>query len=278
MLRDYAALAPEQPGLDGQAGSSPGRFRPETGVEPPPPGPPPPPTTGPAIATTPGGAAARRPRCRRTCSVLWTAELGDWPAGAIADDWRENPFIRGPVTAPVAAGGLVYVARGRRPPSRRAGPADRQAALAVHRQRPRRHAADDPPRPVPVRHARAAGCTALRADDGRLVWRLRAAPHDERIVAYGQIESPWPVPGSVLVVDDAAYFAAGRQPLADGGILALPPTGQRPGALGPAAEHGAARPTSTPAAAWSSTTSICCTGKATRWPCRAGCSAAPRAR
>ena len=59
----------------------------------------------------------------------------------------------------------------------------------------------------------------LRADDGRLVWRLRAAPLDERIVAYGQIESPWPVPGSVLVVDDVAYFAAGRQPLADGGIL-----------------------------------------------------------
>ena len=59
----------------------------------------------------------------------------------------------------------------------------------------------------------------LRADDGRLIWRLRAAPLDERIVAYGQIESPWPVPGSVLVVDDVAYFAAGRQPLADGGIL-----------------------------------------------------------
>ena len=59
---------------------------------------------------------------------------------------------------------------------------------------------------------------ALRADDGRLVWRLRP-PLDERIVAYGQLESPWPVPGSVLVVDDVAYFAAGRQALPDGGIL-----------------------------------------------------------
>src|SRR5690606_23645161 len=36
---------------------------------------------------------------------------------------------------------------------------------------------------------------------------------------YGQVESPWPVSGSVLVMDDVAYFAAGRQPLADGGIL-----------------------------------------------------------
>jgi outer membrane protein assembly factor BamB len=59
----------------------------------------------------------------------------------------------------------------------------------------------------------------LRADDGRLVWRLRAAPLEERIVAYGQLESPWPVPGSVLVVEDVAYFAAGRQPMTDGGIL-----------------------------------------------------------
>jgi hypothetical protein len=41
---------------------------------------------------------------------------------------------------------------------------------------------------------------------------------DEQIVAYGQLESPWPVPGSVLVVDGLACFAAGRQPLSDGGI------------------------------------------------------------
>jgi len=69
----------------------------------------------------------------------------------------------------------------------------------------------------------------LRAGDGRMVWRLRATPTDERIVAYGQIESPWPVPGSVLVVDDVAFFAAGRQSLADGGIFVFavePATGK----------------------------------------------------
>ncbi|MFK8114761.1 MAG: hypothetical protein AB8B91_21345, partial [Rubripirellula sp.] len=40
----------------------------------------------------------------------------------------------------------------------------------------------------------------------------------------------WPVPGAVLVMDDVAYFAAGRQPLADGGILVFavdPMTGKR---------------------------------------------------
>jgi outer membrane protein assembly factor BamB len=60
---------------------------------------------------------------------------------------------------------------------------------------------------------------ALSADSGELAWRFRAAPIDERIVAYGQIESAWPVAGSVLVRDNTAYFAAGRQQLADGGVL-----------------------------------------------------------
>jgi outer membrane protein assembly factor BamB len=67
--------------------------------------------------------------------------------------------------------------------------------------------------------AKSGWVYCLRADDGRMVWRLRAAPLEEQIVAYGQLESPWPVPGSVLVVDGVAYFAAGRQSLADGGIL-----------------------------------------------------------
>jgi outer membrane protein assembly factor BamB len=47
------------------------------------------------------------------------------------------------------------------------------------------------------------------------------APEDERIVAFGQVESPWPAAGSVLVVGDTAYVAAGRHPLAYGGIRIL---------------------------------------------------------
>jgi outer membrane protein assembly factor BamB/uncharacterized membrane protein len=58
----------------------------------------------------------------------------------------------------------------------------------------------------------------LRAADGQLVWRFRAAPEDRRLVAYGQVESVWPVPGSVLVYDGSAYFAAGRSSYLDGGM------------------------------------------------------------
>ncbi len=58
----------------------------------------------------------------------------------------------------------------------------------------------------------------LRADDGRLCWRYRAAPADRRVVAYGQVASPWPVHGSVLVLDGVAYTAVGHSSFLDGGV------------------------------------------------------------
>jgi len=59
----------------------------------------------------------------------------------------------------------------------------------------------------------------LRAADGALAWRFRGLPEDRVICAYGQLESAWPVCGSVLVKDNVAYFAAGRNSFLDGGIF-----------------------------------------------------------
>ena len=59
----------------------------------------------------------------------------------------------------------------------------------------------------------------LRAADGALVWRFRAAPEDRRLVSFEQVESVWPVHGSVLVQGGVVYFAAGRSSFLDGGIL-----------------------------------------------------------
>jgi len=58
----------------------------------------------------------------------------------------------------------------------------------------------------------------LRASDGVLAWRFRDLP-DKMICAYGQLESAWPVCGSILVKDGIAYFAAGRNSFLDGGIF-----------------------------------------------------------
>ena len=60
---------------------------------------------------------------------------------------------------------------------------------------------------------------ALNARDGRLAWRMRTAPEDQRMVSYGQVESPWPVIGSVLVANGTAYASAGRTTESDGGIV-----------------------------------------------------------
>ena len=53
----------------------------------------------------------------------------------------------------------------------------------------------------------------LDASNGDLIWRFTAAPNSRRITAFGQVESPWPVHGTVLVMNGLAYVAAGRSTL-----------------------------------------------------------------
>jgi len=65
----------------------------------------------------------------------------------------------------------------------------------------------------------------LIASDGKLIWRVLPVQFDRRIVADGQLESAWPVHGSVLVLETpsaqsgaAVCFVAGRSPFLDGGL------------------------------------------------------------
>jgi outer membrane protein assembly factor BamB len=58
----------------------------------------------------------------------------------------------------------------------------------------------------------------LRARDGSLIWKYLVAPGREQIVSYNQLESVWPVHGTVLVVKDTIYALAGRNMFFDGGI------------------------------------------------------------
>ena len=165
-------------------------------------------------------AGTPRPRSRRRSTSLWTTPLGVRPEGTITEDWTCNYFIRGPLGPPVAAGAMVYVTR---------PDAHQVVAMDCSSGQVRwSFTANGRVDTAPTIHRGLClfGCKSgwvycLRADSGAMVWRMRIAPFDERIVAYGQIESPWPAPGSVLVIDDVAYCAAGRQSLADGGIVVL---------------------------------------------------------
>jgi outer membrane protein assembly factor BamB len=58
----------------------------------------------------------------------------------------------------------------------------------------------------------------LRSADGELVWRTRVAPQEKRILAYGQLESIWPVVGGTLVQDNQVFALTGRHAEADGGL------------------------------------------------------------
>jgi hypothetical protein len=59
----------------------------------------------------------------------------------------------------------------------------------------------------------------LSAADGRLAWRFRAAPAERLVCVNGQLESIWPVHGTVLVQNDTLYVTAGRSSFLDGGIV-----------------------------------------------------------
>jgi outer membrane protein assembly factor BamB len=132
-------------------------------------------------------------------------------------DWQENPFVSGVISAPVIASGLAIVSL----PDRHHVVALDAATGEDRWQYTADGRIDTPPTIVGnlcLFGTRTGWVYCMSAADGQVVWRLRAAVGDEQIVSFGQVESPWPVPGSVLVIDNTAYFAAGRQYLADGGI------------------------------------------------------------
>ncbi len=71
---------------------------------------------------------------------------------------------------------------------------------------------------------------ALNSANGNLIWRFRAAPMDRRMMYLEQLESVWPVHGTILVQDDKIYCTAGRTMFLDGGMRLLqlnPRTGEK---------------------------------------------------
>jgi len=128
-----------------------------------------------------------------------------------------------PITAPVSADGLVLVAETNRHALHALSAADGDPVWTFSAD----GRIDSPPTLSAGQclfGTRSGFVYCLRASDGTLIWRFRAAPRDRRIFAFEQLESAWPVHGSVLVDDKltggapTAYFAAGRSARIDGGI------------------------------------------------------------
>ena len=137
----------------------------------------------------------------------------------IGDDlllgWQTK--LAGSLTAPVVADGRVFVAS---TDEHRLFALD-TAKGSVLWKRTFNGRIDSPPtvcQEVVLCGCRDGSVSALRASDGERVWRFMAAPEERLIVSRGQLESTWPVFGSVLVVNDVAYFAAGKSSYLDDGI------------------------------------------------------------
>ncbi len=133
--------------------------------------------------------------------------------------------VGGKLTSPVIAGGVVFVASVN---------SHTIYALDAASGKQRWHYTaggriDSPPT---IHHGRVLFGSAdgyvycLRASDGALAWRFRAAPMDQRVMSFEQLESVWPVHGSVLVRGGEVWCTAGRSMFLDGGVrlLRLDPT------------------------------------------------------
>jgi outer membrane protein assembly factor BamB len=141
---------------------------------------------------------------------------------------RWSTEIGGKLTQPVSAGGKVYVAS-----------TDRHTMHAIDAKTGKPlwqfvadGRIDSPPsifRGMAIFGSRDGSIYCLRCRDGKLVWRFRAMPDELLIMSYGQLESAWPVHGSVLIENGEIHCVAGRNMFLDGGLRYLrldPATGR----------------------------------------------------
>jgi outer membrane protein assembly factor BamB len=148
---------------------------------------------------------------------------GDWPAfrannlGTATTEavisrkstrlWWINPNAPFTPTAPVTAGGLVFLG----------GSDGIVRALDVRTGSTRWKAYTGgavrfPPTVANGRVFVGSGdgwVYVFEAATGRLLWRFNAAPANRKIPVYGSLMSTWPVASGVLVEDGVAYLAAG---------------------------------------------------------------------
>ncbi|MHC4796423.1 MAG: outer membrane protein assembly factor BamB family protein, partial [Planctomycetota bacterium] len=156
---------------------------------------------------------------------------GDWPTfrhdparsgttkSAVPPKVNENWKVKlgGKLTAPVAAGGKLFVAA-----------TDAHTVIALDMASGKQlwrftvdGRVDSPPtiyQGMVLFGSSDGHVYCLRASDGQMVWRFLASPSDRRVVCFDQVESVWPVHGSVLIENGVAYFTAGRSTYLDGGI------------------------------------------------------------
>lgn len=155
-----------------------------------------------------------------TLKVLWKLPFAKLGEGPFIDAWDARIGSPQPLTAPIIAAGTLYIAGVNSGQVMAISP----ITGALNWKITLGSRIDSPP--TYYKGLLFVGCHdgwvyALKAKDGSLFYRIRLAPKERRLVAYGSIESLWPVAGSVMIHEDIAYASAGRTTKTDGGILML---------------------------------------------------------
>ena len=170
---------------------------------------------GPAFGSSSGAAATAADWPTYRYSSMRSAVAAAPAAVSLSPKWKVD--IGSQPTAPVVAGDTVYVA-------------DRDSYIlhALDRETGKTRwtyiadgRIDSPPtyyKGVILFGSRSGWVHCLRASDGQLAWKFAGMPERRLICDSGRLESAWPVNGSVMIFEDTAYFAAGRNSFLDGGI------------------------------------------------------------
>lgn len=120
--------------------------------------------------------------------------------------WKADITSTDLPTAPVAAGGMVFIAD--RTGAVRAFDNNGNEVWKAYTSAPIYY-------PPAVAHDRVyvgsadGHVYAYAARSGRLLWSFRVAPQDRRIPVYGKLISRWPIAGGVVVENGSVYAAAG---------------------------------------------------------------------
>jgi len=158
--------------------------------------------------------------------LIWRASVAEPSSGPLARCWQAR--VAPVVTPPVVAGGRVFaadtelgqvkafdIASGKQLWTNTLGSRIDSAPTIIGN--------------LCVVGSRDGWVYAFTVKDGKLAWRTRVAPVEQRMVVNGRVESTWPTVGSVLAHDGKLWANAGRGTEADGGVAVVqidPATGK----------------------------------------------------
>lgn len=158
------------------------------------------------------------PQLKQLWSIKPAGDTAPPSSDLLARSWAEHWYAHGPLSQPSVAEGIAVVALAHRQQVVGLDPATGKEKWRT----PVDGRVDSAPtlyKGLVIFGTRSGWVYALQRDSGQLVWRFFAAPRRQRIVVDGQLESPWPLFGTLSVDDKGIYAVAGRHTDADGGLF-----------------------------------------------------------